>query len=62
MAPSTGTLSIQPLFPLALGQVALAPDLLQTARQLAAIQALRAEVLRRFQLLQPRLPSLQRLA
>ena len=43
MAPSTGTLSIQPLFPLALGQVVLAPDLLETARQLAAIQALRGE-------------------
>lgn len=43
MASSTGTLSIQPLFPLALGNVALAPDLLETARQLRAIQALRRE-------------------
>jgi len=39
--PSSRTLSIQPLFPLALGQVMRAPDLLETARQLAAIQALR---------------------
>lgn len=41
MPPSTGTVSIQPLFPLALGQVVLVRDLLDTARQLAVIQGLR---------------------
>ena len=39
-----GELAVQPLFPVALGQVQLAPDPLDTALQLQAIAALRGEV------------------
>lgn len=42
-APAAGSLQIQPLFPLALGQVQLRPDPLELAEQLQALHGLRGE-------------------